>query len=367
MRYLPVLLLALWAAAPHAQTAEHVELVDAVIEASDIAALTQDMMGPMAQSLPGGLDATLALDAVEDSMRVRLISDGRTDALREVLTYLESPANATLTAHGLEMTEQLSDPAEMAAFQARVAEQEEGTLADEALVRRYERALGTSEFMPKMMARTFEAMAQAIPEFKAMMESQAGEMLTGPFGEENMEEFAEAQVAAMRVALYGVPRDVLEEAIAFAESDAGQYYTEVGVAVATDVMIPAMVEMMKPMLSGLAAAYASEAGDPEVFDVAEVQPELIGGYESLADAIVYPEDARSEGVEGRVIVQFVVDTEGAVTEAVAVRSPDDRLTAAALAAVRDLRFTPGQVKGRPVPVRFSLPVTFRLPAAEDDE
>ena len=114
-------------------------------------------------------------------------------------------------------------------------------------------------------------------------------------------------------------------------------------------------------------ADARPAAEPDttgIYEVAEVQPELIGGMESLQNAVVYPEDARAEGVEGQVIVQFIVNQTGGVQDAVAVRSPDDRLSAAALAAVRQLRFEPGRQDGEPVKVRFAVPVTFRLPAGE---
>ena len=97
---------------------------------------------------------------------------------------------------------------------------------------------------------------------------------------------------------------------------------------------------------------------PEVFDVADVQPELIGGASSITPE--YPEFARRAGIEGRVIVQFVVDERGNAVDPVVVRSPNDLLSEAALTEVRTLKFTPGQQRGRPVKVRFSLPVTFRL-------
>ena len=101
-------------------------------------------------------------------------------------------------------------------------------------------------------------------------------------------------------------------------------------------------------------------GEPEVYEVAEVQPELVGGLEALQEAVEYPESARREGVEGRVVVQFVVDEAGRVLDPVAVRSPDARLAEAAVEAVRRAAFRPGRQRGRPVKVRFSLPVTFRL-------
>ena len=95
-------------------------------------------------------------------------------------------------------------------------------------------------------------------------------------------------------------------------------------------------------------------------EVVEVPPQLIGGLEGLSARLVYPEAARREGVEGQVIVQFVVGTGGTVIDPVVLRSPDPRLGAAALEAVRRSLFRPGRQGGRPVLVRFSVPVTFRL-------
>ena len=92
----------------------------------------------------------------------------------------------------------------------------------------------------------------------------------------------------------------------------------------------------------------------------EVQPELVGGLEALQAAVVYPPDARAEGVEGQVVVQFLVQPGGTVSDPSILRSPDDRLSAAALDAVRQMAFTPGEQRGRPVTVRFAVPVTFRL-------
>ncbi|WP_412063646.1 energy transducer TonB [Rubrivirga sp. IMCC45206] len=103
-----------------------------------------------------------------------------------------------------------------------------------------------------------------------------------------------------------------------------------------------------------------EPTEPEIFEVAEVQPVLVGGIEDLQRRVEYPEFARRAGIEGQVVVQFVVDERGNVVDPVAVRSPNELLSEAAIKAVRESRFTPGQQRGRPVKVRFAVPVTFRL-------
>ena len=92
----------------------------------------------------------------------------------------------------------------------------------------------------------------------------------------------------------------------------------------------------------------------------EDEPKLIGGLEGLQARVEYPELAIQVGLEGRVFVTFVVDEHGNVINAQVARSPSDLLSEAALKAVRASKFTPGQQRGRPVKVRYSLPVNFVL-------
>ena len=110
------------------------------------------------------------------------------------------------------------------------------------------------------------------------------------------------------------------------------------------------------------SASAQQQGD--VTDAPEVQPEMIGGLAALARDVTYPEAARQGGAQGTVVVQFVVDERGAVTDAVVLRSPSGALSQAALDAVGRQRFTPGLLDGRPVKVRIAVPVTFELTSPE---
>ncbi|MDX1438503.1 MAG: energy transducer TonB [Rubricoccaceae bacterium] len=100
--------------------------------------------------------------------------------------------------------------------------------------------------------------------------------------------------------------------------------------------------------------------EPEIFEVVEQMPVLQGGLQALQASIQYPEMARRAGIEGRVYVQFVVDEQGRPTEVRAVRGIGGGCDEAAEAAVRNARFTPGLQRGRPVKVRMSLPINFRL-------
>ena len=102
------------------------------------------------------------------------------------------------------------------------------------------------------------------------------------------------------------------------------------------------------------------ASEKDVFDVAEVMPEIVGGLGALQARVVYPEAASEAGVEGRVFVQFIVEPDGTPSALTVVRSPSALLSAAAAEAVRQTRFVPGRQRGRAVRVRMMLPVTFRL-------
>ncbi|OZC02520.1 energy transducer TonB [Rubricoccus marinus] len=103
-----------------------------------------------------------------------------------------------------------------------------------------------------------------------------------------------------------------------------------------------------------------EPQEPEIFEVVEQKPELIGGLEGLQRRVTYPEMARRAGVEGKVFVQFVVDERGMVSQATAVRCPNQLLCDEAVKAVQESTFKPGMQRGRPVKVRFTLPVDFKL-------
>ncbi len=82
----------------------------------------------------------------------------------------------------------------------------------------------------------------------------------------------------------------------------------------------------------------------------------------LSEALVYPQEAARTGIEGKVIVDFVIDTLGRVKNPVVKRGVSPELDAAALNAVKQLKtFTPGMLDGRVVSVHYLLPVKFKLP------
>lgn len=97
----------------------------------------------------------------------------------------------------------------------------------------------------------------------------------------------------------------------------------------------------------------------KTYVVVDEQPDC-GGMSALQEAVVYPETARRQGIDGRVFVQFVVDEKGAVVTPKVTRGAHPMLDQAALEAVSRLSCTPGRQSGIPVRVKMSLPVTFQL-------
>jgi TonB family protein len=101
-------------------------------------------------------------------------------------------------------------------------------------------------------------------------------------------------------------------------------------------------------------------------DLPEVMPEFKGGQQALvkflSDNISYPADARKEKVEGRVVLKFVVDKTGHITNIENVKeSVDVRLVKEAIRVVSAMpAWTPGKDKGQPVDVSFTLPIAFKL-------
>ncbi|MCD8260138.1 MAG: M56 family metallopeptidase [Bacteroides sp.] len=105
--------------------------------------------------------------------------------------------------------------------------------------------------------------------------------------------------------------------------------------------------------------------EEEVFMVVEQMPEYPGGtsapVEFLGKNISYPAEALEAGSEGRVIVQFVVETDGSITETRIVRGIDPYLDQEAIRIVSTMpHWYPGKQRGINVRVKFTLPIQFRI-------
>jgi len=103
-----------------------------------------------------------------------------------------------------------------------------------------------------------------------------------------------------------------------------------------------------------------EEEEEDFFVVVENMPELIGGMAKLQGCARYPEMARKAGIEGRVIVQFIVNEQGQVEDPRVVRGIGGGADEEALRCVKQAEFKPGRQRGQPVRVQYSLPVIFRL-------
>lgn len=111
----------------------------------------------------------------------------------------------------------------------------------------------------------------------------------------------------------------------------------------------------------------AEAEDPnKIYDKVEVMPEYPGGAAAfmryLAQNVKYPTVAQENGTQGIVVVQFVVDADGSVTNAHVITSVDPYLDEEALRVIKSMpRWTPGKLNGKPVRVKYTTPIKFRLP------
>lgn len=104
---------------------------------------------------------------------------------------------------------------------------------------------------------------------------------------------------------------------------------------------------------------------PEIFLVVEHMPEFPGGQQAMAKYIAkhveYPRKARRKGIEGKVIVQFIVTKTGEIDQVKVMNKVDPMLAEAAMNVIKEMpRWTPGTQKGQAVNIRFMIPITFKL-------
>ena len=120
---------------------------------------------------------------------------------------------------------------------------------------------------------------------------------------------------------------------------------------------------------------AASENEGTVYSTVEQMPMFPGGMQAamefLGKNMKYPVAAQKAKIEGRVIVQFVVDKDGSITKAQVVNSVSPELDAEAIRVVNLMpKWNPGKQRGQEVPVMFTMPITFRLqtpqPKAEED-
>lgn len=105
--------------------------------------------------------------------------------------------------------------------------------------------------------------------------------------------------------------------------------------------------------------------DDKVFMVVEQQPEYTGGFDALRaflrDNIKYPEDAQKAGVDGTVYVSMIINEDGTVSDVKPLRGVSASIDAEAIRVVQSMpSWKPGMQNGKPVKVRFTLPIRFNM-------
>lgn len=122
---------------------------------------------------------------------------------------------------------------------------------------------------------------------------------------------------------------------------------------------------------GLLAACTETPTEPiqeevdKVYKEADVMPEFPGGMQELmtymGNSIQYPEAAKSDGTEGKVFVQFVIDANGNVSQIEVVKGVRDDLDAEAVRVISEMpKWTPGKKDGNSVSVQMVLPISYKL-------
>lgn len=132
----------------------------------------------------------------------------------------------------------------------------------------------------------------------------------------------------------------------------------------------AAADSLRGRVAGVTVGASKDDG--RVFDVVEEQPRYPGGTNALMtylrDNIKYPAEAAKAGIQGKVIVQFVVGKDGTVRDVKPIRNISPELDAEAVRVVAAMpKWVPGYQRGEAVNVRYTLPVNFRMDGGPDSE
>ena len=130
---------------------------------------------------------------------------------------------------------------------------------------------------------------------------------------------------------------------------------------AVKVIAPAVHDSIQPNVQPAVAAPSSAL---------DQMPEFPGGMEALntylRNNIRYPQEAQKAGIQGRVIIQFIVSKDGSITDAEVVESVDPQLDAEGLRLIKNMpRWKPGMRKGQAIRVKQTLPIRFAFTKTSD--
>ena len=141
--------------------------------------------------------------------------------------------------------------------------------------------------------------------------------------------------------------------------------------------VASIVTVSIPFMALAVTGYEEEGEMPEddqsdVFVIVDEEPQFPGGQEALykwlEENIKYPEQAKENGIEGKVYVTFVIEKDGSITNAKLLRDIGGGCGAEAVRAVKTMpRWIPAKQRGETVRVQFNLPITFTLTEEEREQ
>lgn len=102
-------------------------------------------------------------------------------------------------------------------------------------------------------------------------------------------------------------------------------------------------------------------------DKLDKEPFPAGGMGELASKVKYPEEAKKDNIQGKVIIQTVVDEKGDVVETKVLQSLGHGCDETALAAIKATKFTPGEKDGKKVKATVVIPISFKLDSNKKDK
>ncbi len=113
--------------------------------------------------------------------------------------------------------------------------------------------------------------------------------------------------------------------------------------------------------------------ESEVFDIVDQLPTPMGGlanfYKNISHTLLYPTQAREKGIEGKVYIQFVIQTNGEMSDFKVIKGIDDAVDTEALRALMqiDTRWRPAIAKGEIVKMKMTIPIVFKLNGSDNED
>jgi periplasmic protein TonB len=163
------------------------------------------------------------------------------------------------------------------------------------------------------------------------------------------------------------PQDVVQQAkyIPPVVVDSVKPEDQAQLMTADDAQVEVKNEEVVEVVQEVKEEVQEEEAEPEPFVVVEEMPMFPGGDAELLKYIAehtnYPEVAKENNIQGRVIVRFCVTSKGGVNQVSVLKGVDPELDAEAMRVVNSLpTFKPGKQGGKPVPVWYMVPITFTL-------